>query len=389
MSETVSWDEDVLLADGHLLPVHRTVTYGPDEWGRSGRGRLKEQTIRFSRDGQKIKWENNDLWPIVYMPDVLDYVNGMPVLVMPVHRWGPCNKYDFPQEGLVAFGYQNGRWDRIAIANLPKELKVNLLRSTHAIQYWDAYKDKRITPSDKQELERSGWGSTKQGQSISEASKFYANYEDSCARIRPLPNPQLDALKQINNAVEQNAKIITASLVSVNTSPEKVSQEDFAKSKGTWTGNGYLNESCKGIVTTIEALREYFDQGSWHLVGFQLNLANDKKIPLRQTNLAKFQAPAVLQLVTCEKNAIYTIKRENKENLVIHRFTYSGESLDASRVFLPGTDKITGNKWGDIWSMTQLNDQITIVLADYTYTGTANQGGTINQKQTYVFKLPR
>src|SRR4051812_37234643 len=117
MSETVSWDEDILQTDGQVLSVHRTVTYGSDAYGRSGRGQLKEQTIRFSHKGQKVQWVNNDPWPIVYMPDVLDFANGMPVLIMPVHRWGPCNKYDFPQEGLVAFGYQNRRWGRIAVAD--------------------------------------------------------------------------------------------------------------------------------------------------------------------------------------------------------------------------------------------------------------------------------
>ena len=72
MSETVSWDEDVLQADGQLLTVHRTVTYGADGYGRSGRGQMKEQTIRFSHKGKNIEWENRDLWPIVYMPDILD-----------------------------------------------------------------------------------------------------------------------------------------------------------------------------------------------------------------------------------------------------------------------------------------------------------------------------
>lgn len=384
MSETVSWDEDVLLADGHLLAVHRTVTYG------SGRERLKEQTIRFSRDGQKIKWENNDLWPIVYMPDVLDFVNGMPVLVMPVHRWGPCNKYDFPQESLVVFGYQNGRWDRIAIANLPKELKVNLLRSTHEIQYWDEYKDKRITPSDKQELERSGWGSTKQGQSISEASKFYANYEDSCARIHPLPNPLLEVSKQNNADAETNAQALVATIKSSSNSPETVSPDDFRKAKGEWTGTGYLGESCKGTVERIEPLRQYRDGGAWSLVGFTLFLKNGSHVPIQQPNIKWAQAPASLEAVACDKNSIFAVKRQGKDQLIVHRFSHTGTLRDALRITLPGIAQFFAEgKWPMVWEAIAANEQLVIVLASYSYKSTANLGGILEQRVNYTIQLPK
>jgi hypothetical protein len=46
LSKTITWDEDVLLANGRVLSVHRTVTYAPDALGRSGQGGMKEQTMR-------------------------------------------------------------------------------------------------------------------------------------------------------------------------------------------------------------------------------------------------------------------------------------------------------------------------------------------------------
>ena len=72
LSETVSWDEDVLLRDGSVLLVHRTVTYRPDAFGRSGRGALKEQTMSFASKGGRVKWSSDEKWPIIYMPDILD-----------------------------------------------------------------------------------------------------------------------------------------------------------------------------------------------------------------------------------------------------------------------------------------------------------------------------
>ena len=146
MSETVSWNEEVLLSNGQRLLVHRDAIYGPDEWGRSGRGRLEKQSIHFSLNGKKVKWENDDEWFFDYMPDILDVVGSTPFLVIPIHEWAPCNKYDFPQEGLVAFAFKNEIWKRIPLVELPANLKVNLLRSARDIRYGKEYRDKLITP---------------------------------------------------------------------------------------------------------------------------------------------------------------------------------------------------------------------------------------------------
>jgi hypothetical protein len=390
MSETVSWDEDVLQTDGQLLTVHRTVTYGPDGFGRSGRGQLKEQTIRFSHNGKKVEWENSDPWPIVYMPDILNFVNGIPVLVMPVHRWGPCEKYGFPQEGLVAFGYRNGRWDRIALAEIPTDLKVNLLRSTHAIQYWDGYKGKRITPAIKQDLERSGWGSTKQGQTIPEASKFFAAGEDSCARIHPLPDPALEASKQKNADAEINALALVAAVASSSNSPAKITPEDFRKAKGGWTGTGYLADSCKGVVDHIEPIRQYRERGAWSLVGYSLRLKDGSHIPIQQPNIKWAQAPASLESVTCDKNSIYAVRRNGKDQIIVHRFSHSGVLVDALRITLPEIGQFFAEgKWPMIWEVVPTNGQLDLSLGFYSYTATANLGGLLEQRLNYTVLLPK
>lgn len=391
MSETVSWNEEVLLANGQPLSVHREATYGPDEWGRSGRGGLKEQSIRFSLNGKKVKWENDDKWPIHYMPDILDVVGNMPVLVMPVHRWGPCNKYDFPQEGLVAFAYRNGAWSRIPLVELPTNLKVNLLRSTHAIRHWKEHKDKLITPEDKVKLETGGgWGGTRPGQSIFEVSKFYAAYEDSCARIRPLPNPQLEEAAEKNIGAEANAPILTAKVKHSSGSPQTISSEDFQKAKGNWTGSGYLSTSCKGVVDGIGSIRQYQDGGAWHMVGHTLVLKNGNQIPIKQPGIKWAQAPASMEAVVCGENDVLAIKRQGKEQLIVHRFAQTGNLIDALRVNLPDISKFfPEGKWPMVWEIQATGENLTITLGSYSYTTTANLGGVLEQQVTYTVQLPK
>lgn len=387
-SGEVSWDEDVLLANGQLLSVHRTVTYGRDEWGRPGRGPLKEQTIRFARDGHTVEWKNNDRWPIIYMPVILDFVGGMPVVVMPLHRWGPCNKYGFPPEGLAAFGYKQGRWGRIATASLLNELKVNLLQRTPEFPYSKEYQIRPFSPSDKQAKDSSD--STRQGQSLSEASKRYADYEDSCVRMRPPPNKQLDEMRQRNTDAERNAPQISASVLSVVTEPESITREMFYQQKGQWTGNGYLTENCKGIVEKIEPLRVWFgDERRYQsgLVGHQLLLevapADKKKVQIENINTAQ------MEYVVCDQSMIFVVRRPNKANLVIHRFSHSGDLVDAVRVALPDTAKVVRDPdWGTLWIVTpDGKGNLSMSLVDYTSPSLANYGGTIKRKVNYAVRL--
>lgn len=386
MSKTVSWNEDVQLTDGQTLSVHRTATYGPDEWARSGRGPLKEQTIRFTHKGRKIEWENNDLWPIPYMPDILDIVSDTPVLVLPVHRWGPCEKYNFPQEGLVVFSYQNGRWSRSEISDLPKDLKVNLLRSTHAIQYWDEYKGKRITTLMKQDLERSGWGSTTQGQSISEASKFYAAYEDSCAHIRPLPDHQLDTAKKINSDAELNAQTVIATVTSLVVASEMITADQFRQSRGLWG----LSDRCSGVVQKVEPVYQYGEKGGQRLSGFQFVLSGGRKVPIENVSTAEYRGIALLEQVICGDNTIYAVRRQGKDGLLIHRFRISGELIDAFRVVLPDTTAvIPGKGWGYLWDVRPMPNSLEFALTDYGYESVANLGGVIAKRQNYVVRFTR
>lgn len=384
MSQTVSWDEDVLLSDGQMLPVYRTAEYYLS--------RLNKQTIIFSYKGQHFKWENDDRWLIDYMPDILDIVNDIPILVMPVHRWGPCYKYGFPPEGLVAFAYQKGSWGRIAIAELPKTLRVNLLRSTHEIRYWDEYKGKRVTPQMKQKVEGNTWGTSGQGQLISEASRRYAGYDDSCIRMRPLPNKPLEEARQRNTEAERAAPTIQAVVKSVSITPEIVSKKAYLDQKGLWTGAGYLNASCKGIVDYIELLMKWSGDEKRYgatLIGYQLLLTNTSTPADRKKVQIEEASGAQMQCVVCDKTGIFAVRRQSKKKLIVHRFSRNGELVDAFRIVLPDTEKIvTDPDWGTLWTVVpDTKGNLSISVVNYSPL-TANLGGTIQRRIDYVIPLP-
>lgn len=380
---TISWEEEVALLSGQVLQLQREVTIGPDEWGRAGRGRLKEQSLAFVENGTRIKWKNDDTWLVRGMPDILEIVEGMPVVVMSVHQWRPCLKYDFPQDGLVAFGFQDGLWKRISLQSVPSAVKVNLLRNTHAIQYQPEYKNRRIDRQTKVKLESNTWG-PKQGASLTDSARFYADLEDSCARMRPLPDQQLQEARQRNIDAERSAPTVQAALVSVISEPEAISGKDFAEQKGIWTGVGYLTKSCKDIVEKIEPIREWSGDDKGYrseLVGYQLIIASEPKRKLQIPEISR----ALMQCVVCDQTTIYAVRQQDKERLILHRFRHNGDLIDAFRVLLPETIKITaGSEWGTLWSvMPNAEGGLTISIADYT-----SQSGTINRKVSYALQPP-
>ena len=281
-------------------------------------------------------------------------------------------------------------WAIIEFSSLPKDLKVNLLRSMHAIKYWKDYQSRRITISDKQKLEdsASGWGSTQQGQSLLESSGFHASGRDACAQIHPLYDQGFEDSKAENAIAEMNARSIDAEIQSLSSTPETISSDDFRKAKGTWTGVGYLGASCSETVDKIEQLGQYRDNGGWSLVGFTLILKNGTRIPFQQPEIKPMQAPAALETVICDKSIIYTVKRQSRFELMVHRLSLTGKSKDALQIKLHPTMFFVEGKWPTVWEVSLLNDQLDIVLGTYSYQSTANRGGILEQKVNYSVRLP-
>jgi len=403
---TEGWKEDALLHDGRIIKVNREVDYTFQLfYGDGGSPGMfgwwpDKFWLGFKHpDTQKtIKWQGEQY----FSPVLLDIVDGVPYLV--VHGRPDKNTekiYGCPELPYIFLKYEEGfvgKWIPIPIEKAPSDLQDANLSPSYDSPYGDLSRDQVIMNIRKVEISSGGNYQAKIPRSYDDWYSIYkGSYRDE--RImndcrppptHPLPSPKFEATRQHINEAGLKAETINASIVSFAENPEIVTPESFSSNKGIWTGNGYLSNRCDGIVKSIVAIREYFDNGGWHLTGSQLVLKSGEALPFQQTKLSKFQAPTIPQLVTCGYNTIYAVTRVNKENLLIHRFAYSGKVIDAFHIVLPDTEKIIfGKAWGDIWEVMPMKDYLSIVLADYTYASTANLGGTIQRKQTYSVRLPK
>lgn len=422
---TESWSEDALLHDGRIIKVSREVGYTFQLFygGGGSPGMFGSWPDRFwlkfkhPDTHETIKWQGEQYFD----PVLLEIVDEVPYLVIHGRPDKSTEKiYGCPELPYIFLKYEKGfmgKWTPITAEQAPDVLQdANLSpdypdfprqMDQHDEAMYEIYngRSSRDLSRDQvlmniRKVEGSSEGnfqakiprSYDDWYSINDSNGRKERRRNDCRAplIRPLPSPKFEVARQRINEAGLKAETVNATIESFAASPQIITREDFAGSKGVWTGHGYLSNRCDGIVKTIEPIREYFDNGGWHLTGSQLVLNPGEKLPFQQTNLSKFQAPAIPQLVTCGNNVIYAVSRANKENLLIYRFTNSGEVIDALHIALSDADKVfTGKEWGEIWEVMPTKDQLSIVLADYTYASTANEGGTINRKQTYAVKLPK
>ncbi len=142
-SNSTSWKEEVLLHDGKRLIVERSMSYDPKGGRQIGQAAPQsEETLKFTlpSSSKSISWKSDFGQDLQDNLDLLalDIVDGKPYIVTLPSRCHAYNKWGRPNPPYVLFRYDGVAWQRIAIAELPKEIK----RANVVIGgYGDAEKD--------------------------------------------------------------------------------------------------------------------------------------------------------------------------------------------------------------------------------------------------------
>jgi hypothetical protein len=120
-----SWKEEVYLHDGSTIIVERSVVRGGQhEIGQEPP--IKEQTLIFRMPGtnEEVAWEDKfteDVGGANFLPMLLEIEKETAFLV--VHPMGSLaySKWGLPNPPYVVFRYQNKKWKRITLQELPAE----------------------------------------------------------------------------------------------------------------------------------------------------------------------------------------------------------------------------------------------------------------------------
>ncbi|MDD2686517.1 MAG: hypothetical protein PHY62_10190 [Gallionella sp.] len=372
-----TWNEEVLLQDGRTLLVTRTESSGHP---------ISHQSISFKSGGDLVTWEDNHKWRIDYTPQVLDFVGSDPVVVMPVFRYGPCQEYDYPQEGLVAFRYSQNQWTRMPIQELPDGMAVNLLQGgADELARWPEYQSTGvITNKLKEKIDADSIGPQKQNTKLGALIKYFSTLgsQDSCASIQPPSNPVTEAARvHIADAIN-NAPTIQATLENVISTPKKLTNNERYPKQGIRMEGGLVGFECKDLVEQLEPMYKFQKVGNTEnssLNGYQFILTNKDAIP-RHVQLP-FNG-ALMNRLVCNDKEIYAIVQQTGTNLHIYRFTNLGVLQQALKVSLPDTEDICKN-YCDLWDVKVINNGLEIILVD----GGKNESDILTKQQIYRVPL--
>lgn len=120
--ETLHWKEEVLLHDGQMVVVERSVTFGgPHELGQPPSA--SRWTIEFTlpkSNSRLISFESEGGAP----PMLLDFYNGIPYIVVVLSRGDAIYKYRCPNPPYLFFRYTNSNWENITLTEFPEILSV-------------------------------------------------------------------------------------------------------------------------------------------------------------------------------------------------------------------------------------------------------------------------
>lgn len=371
---TTQWVEEVLLVSGEVLDIHRTDTRGPDEWFRPGRGVSTNRSMTFVHHGRRIHWERGQ----GFAPVALDLINGEPVVLIPVVGHETCAEFGYPQEGLIAFRFRGGAWQRVEQQPVPRHLRVNLLETPHAIPGWQKGKGQKITVEAKRVLQRES--RAEYGASVEQVIRYYSESADSCASIRPQSRPDMDRARRLSAEAETRARTIVAHLASVDLQSRDYSVEEYRSRYVLWgEARGDYAGRCGTVVErTVDV------PGGYHLI-FKAGEGTGRRVPMSES-----EARTVFIGIACSSDRVLVMRRREKESLMIHRLDHGGRLIDAFKILLPETGQVSeGRNWGVIWTAV-INDrnELSIQLANVRHTQSINMGGIVERSAVYVARLP-
>ena len=124
---STSWKEEVLLHDGSKVLVERSVELG----GRHELGQkppIKEQSLTFTLPStdERVTWQDHyseDVGSSNFNPLLLEIVNGTPYVLVSPAGCLSYNKWGRPNPPYVVFKFEAKKWTRIALQELPAEIK--------------------------------------------------------------------------------------------------------------------------------------------------------------------------------------------------------------------------------------------------------------------------
>jgi hypothetical protein len=297
-SKTTDRPVTVDLRDGTRLELRVSSTRGPG-WNGRGTGLQTGVVLHFTNGGTSYTWRKGQVSELDWAsePDIVDFVDGDPVVLFPVSRFEKCQAYGFPQEGMVAERFNGAEWKRVDIASLPADLRANWPRS------WDSL--------------------PKVQTSLPDLVAFYREYDDACAEIHPAPDAERDARLVQLIKLEADSPVLEPQPAAPDSYSDTTRAALVSASRRVWS-KGYVSTNCEGLIDAIDG----FPVEN----GIVRGVNEVRWVPREGTRL-RFQVPELILGVFCDADAVYVATTPpSAKTVMVYRLSRGGDLRDGIKL---------------------------------------------------------
>ena len=257
------WSEEVRLAGGEVILIHRKNLNGPGEFLQKCMDCVRKATFSGEYRGRPFKWSTDRATMRGAGPLALEFVDGSPLLVFGVSSKDDCATYGQPDPPLRVIrlerrGWLPDRWVDADLAEVPIDARVNL-SGIHSVPRLAAPGKRGVLTNAAKDNEPGGgsYTLTPHGARLSAVGEWLATDPESCRnRGRPQSDGWLISKRAVLESESRAGAVTNAELIERRDETITLSAEQVREVRGV-TGPISLTRGCLDRGVRVAAL------GNW------------------------------------------------------------------------------------------------------------------------------
>lgn len=257
------WTEEVRLAGGEVVLVHRRNLNGPGEFMQRCASCVRDARFSGEYHARRFKWSTDSVTMRGAGPITLEFVDGDPVLVFAVSGEKECSLHGLPDPPFRALRLERRRWlpDRWVeadFADVRKDALVNLLGIHYVPKPAELGRNEVLTAATKDRMQGyDAYNLTPHGAPLSAVGEWLASDPDSCRNRGRSPSDAWLSSKRAVVQSESDAGVVeTAALIERRDELITLSAAQVREQRGV-SGPISRTRGCRDLGVRVAALGDW------------------------------------------------------------------------------------------------------------------------------------
>jgi hypothetical protein len=367
---STEWREEVRLAGGEVITIHRKNLNGPGEFLQKCMDCVSKATFSGEYRGRPFKWSTDRAAMRGAGPLALEFVDGNPLLVFGVSSKDDCATYGQPDPPLRVIrlerrGWLPDRWVDADLAEVPIDARVNLLGIHRVPRFGVLVSSALLTTTAKDWLQNDdGYTLAPHGARLSAVGEWLATDPESCRnRGRPQSDGWLISKRAVLESESRAGVIKTAELIERRDETITLSAEQVREERGV-TGSITRTRGCLDRGVRVAALGNWV-AGIWQNAGGELQQSDVLVSPVGSGDERGFWVlPGPIQdyrQIVCLPGEVLVVRSKEPGTYLLTRLGGPGATPVSRSLAVDVPDDLEGQATY-FWTLTDDGREIQMVV---------------------------